>query len=310
MNGAVKLISDPSLWFSADDFKTEDAWLKAQNRTRDVIKASNSIFLSYGWDSAEHKEWVHELSIELIERGFLVVTDQIFRPLFTDIPKHAVPHFAAGTILVLGLSCKMAIIVMSERYAETSLLGQTGMSEVASFFPSFVVPQSLGKGTLDNAFKKIFRYWEVLSWHGVLGGASFSELKNNPDCLVCLDELPEGVRQFRDGWGGFDEFQGILLNMFPKRVSCILKSGSNYLSPIPTWDWREVQNVSDALDQSLPPSNDNARMLKDHTLTGWQQSYSEVLVVRPSDDGKRVISSMVSPVRDWEIYKAPAFMED
>ena len=265
------------------------------------LRTAPSIFISYGWDSREHKEWVADLADVLTRRGFYVVLDQHFDLEDETCPPFAKPHMAAAQILALGLACKAVIIVLSQRYMETCLLGKTGLDDRNCIYPSFVIPKAIGSSDHASALSSIFGLWKAMSDSGVHDGVSFSELKGRPACKQYLDSLPSSVRPFSDGWGGIDEFYNVILGRGRRGVSCILRTGNHFIPYFPTWDWRNCQDLEADLDRSLSPSNDNDRMLADSSLGAWQQAEA-VLIVRPSDNGGKVLSAMVSPACDWEVY--------
>lgn len=77
-----------------------------------------SVFISYSWDSPEHRAWVTQLAMSLRQKGVEVVLDQWHTRFGEDLP-----HFMARSVR----ECDRVLMICTETYVEKAQQRQGGV---------------------------------------------------------------------------------------------------------------------------------------------------------------------------------------
>ena len=110
-------------------------------------KNNNSVFISYGWDNDANKKWVRTIAQQLQDNNYQVIFDQWTKA-------------DAGEIAFLGIACRNIIMVVTDRFMESSLMGLDDLSRNDQKFYGFLdsdeaIPFRDGYALFENQLMRI-----------------------------------------------------------------------------------------------------------------------------------------------------------
>ena len=92
-----------------------------------------SMFVSYGWDSTGHREWVYSLVEHLKRHDYEVIIDKDF-----DLP--------AEQFIFMATHCRNIFYVVTEKFMDACLMGKARSGQKYSNLPAF----SVARDDLDS----------------------------------------------------------------------------------------------------------------------------------------------------------------
>lgn len=270
-----------------------------------------SLFISYGWDSDSHREWVCSLAEHLRRHDYEVIIDIDF-----DLP---VEQF-----IIMAMHCRNILSVVTEKYMESCLMGKVLPTHEYSNLPSFSV--------VHGGYESSERYLELLNsawtiWTGIQSGRRESIEREMSDLTV-----HDKFYFYYEGWC-LDENQMILISEDKfDRIVLLYRSGVECFCRYPIIDfsndkcfnqavdslfaylnhkvianhkglrnpmlWRTTNNISGAEASTLLPIEFYQTDL--HNLRFWKTSGTQRFVLRPSVNDKGEVATITNLFHDWE----------